>query len=52
MSDVIIQRRRAAAAVQRPTRSRALPIGVGLSLAAGVSLALWAGIVWALVAAF
>ena len=52
MSDVIIQRRRAAAAVQRPTGSRVLPIGVGLSLAASVSLAMWAGIVWALVAAF
>jgi hypothetical protein len=51
MSDVIIQRRRAAA-VARPTRSHALPIGVGLSLAAGISLAMWAGIVWAFVTAF
>jgi hypothetical protein len=51
MSDVIIQRRRAAA-VARPPRSRALPLGVGLGIAAGVSLAMWAGIVWACVQAF
>jgi hypothetical protein len=51
MSDVIIQRRRAAA-VTRPTKSRAMPVGFGLSLAAGVSLIMWAGIVWACVQAF
>lgn len=47
MSGAVVQRSRSLDGVARAVgRSRPLPRGYGLLVAAGVSLALWAGIFW------